>query len=73
MPRPKHYSPAISRFVVSILYHEARHRRIPMTQLTDELLQKALLGTHGWHIATHLRIAATPASHTTAPAAAQAA
>lgn len=44
-----------------------------MTQLTDELLQKALLGTHGWHIATHLRIAATPASHTTAPAAAQAA
>jgi hypothetical protein len=72
MPRPNHYSPTISRFVVSILYHEAQHRRIPMTQLTDELLQKALHGTHGWHTATHLEIAGTPAPHTTAPMTAQA-
>ena len=48
MPRAAHYSPAINRFIVSALYHEAYGRGVPMTKLTNELLQKALAGTEGW-------------------------
>jgi pseudouridine-5'-phosphate glycosidase len=57
MARPQHYSPVISRFLVSVLYHEAKHRKIPMTKLTDDLLLKALRGTAGWTTATNLRLA----------------
>lgn len=56
MARPLHYSPTISRFVVSVLYHEAKQRGIPMTKLTDNLLRKALSGTIGWETATSLQI-----------------
>lgn len=52
MPRPRHYSPAIERFLVSVLYHEARHRKIPMTQLVDDILKKALTNSTGWELAT---------------------
>ena len=48
MARPRYYSPAIDRFLVSALYHEARRRRVPMTRLADELLRGALEGTEGW-------------------------
>jgi hypothetical protein len=48
MPRPKHYSPEIRRFLVSALYHEAKGRGIPMTVLTNQLLQDSLKGTEGW-------------------------
>ena len=51
MSRPHHYSPAIDRFLVSALYHEARLRRVPMTRLADELLRGALEGTDGWRLA----------------------
>ena len=44
MPKFRYYSPRISRFLVSLLYHEAKRRQIPMTQLTDELLRKQLMG-----------------------------
>lgn len=44
MPRPRHYSPQISRFLVSVLYHEARRRKMPMTKLTDHLLRQSLNG-----------------------------
>ena len=57
MAKPRHYSPHISRFLVSVLYHEAQHRKIPMTKLTDELLQNALCGSPGWIQATNLRLA----------------
>ena len=73
MSRPRHYSPVISRFVVSVLYHEARHRRIPMTKLTDALLLKALRGTPGWQTATNLQIAEETSSHHPAPVIAKAA
>ena len=73
MSRPTYYSPVISRFVVSVLYHEARQRRIPMTRLTDELLLEALRGTPGWQTATSLRITDDSASNTPAPGIAQAA
>jgi hypothetical protein len=51
MPRPRHYVPCISRKVVCALYHEARHRRLPMTRLVDQLLADALQGTIGWQLA----------------------
>jgi hypothetical protein len=41
MPRPMHYSPVIHRFLVSVLYHEAKRRKMPMIKLTDALLQNA--------------------------------
>jgi len=46
MARP--YVPAVARSLVSALYHEARHRGIPMTRLLDRLLRDALRGTPGW-------------------------
>lgn len=48
MAKHRHYSPAIGRFLVCALYHEARDRGIPMTKLVDELLRVALLGSVGW-------------------------
>ena len=51
MPRPQHYSPAIERFLVSVLYHEARHRKIPMTQLANEILKDGLANSAGWQLA----------------------
>jgi hypothetical protein len=55
MAKPRHYSPVISRFIVSVLYHEAKHRKVPMTQLTDELLVDALRGSPGWQAAISLK------------------
>ena len=52
MPRPQHYSPAIERFLVSVLYHEARHRKIPMTRLVHDIIKKALANSTGWQLAT---------------------
>ena len=51
MAQNRHYSPALSRFMVSVLYHEAKSRRIPMTKLTDQLLRKALIDSQGWQTA----------------------
>ena len=51
MAQSRHYSPAMSRFMVSVLYHEAKARSIPMTQLTDQLLRQALIDSRGWKIA----------------------
>jgi hypothetical protein len=47
MPQ-KHYSPEIRRFLVTVLYHEARGRGVPMTVLTNQLLETALAGSQGW-------------------------
>ncbi|MBL9181622.1 MAG: hypothetical protein JNN17_05735 [Verrucomicrobiaceae bacterium] len=57
MSRPRHYSPTISRFLVSVLYHESKHQNIPMTKLTDKLLLTALRGSPGWIKATTPRLA----------------
>jgi len=51
MPRPQHYSPAIEPFLVSVLYHEARYRKVPMTHLTNEILKNALAQSTGWQLA----------------------
>jgi hypothetical protein len=42
MARPNHYSPVIRRDLVGLLYHEAKHRSIPMTKLVDQILRNAL-------------------------------
>ncbi len=47
MPQ-KHYSPPLSRFNICALYHQAKHRGIPMTQLTNELVEAGLKGSPGW-------------------------
>jgi hypothetical protein len=60
MPRPRHYSPQISRFMVSVLYHEAKRREIPMTKLTDHLLRQALGGSDAWKDAESCMIAESP-------------
>lgn len=63
MARPTHYTPALSRFTVSLLYHEARHRGIPMTRLADTLLRESLKGSPGWEHATTLRVAEDPPTY----------
>jgi hypothetical protein len=51
MPRPQYYSPAIERFLVSVLYHEGRHRKMPMTQLANQILKTGLADSAGWQLA----------------------
>ena len=57
MARAMYYSPQISRFLVSVLYHEAKRRRMPMTKLTDELLRQQLGGSESWQMAEQARVA----------------
>jgi hypothetical protein len=45
----KHYTPPLSRFIVCALYHEAKIRGIPMTQLSNDLVEAGLKETPGWH------------------------
>lgn len=70
MPRHRHYSPQLSRFMVSVLYHEAKARKIPMTRLTDQLLRNSLSNSAGWRQAESLRIAETPPNTPEPPSAA---
>lgn len=57
MAAGKYYSPRISRFLVSVLYHEAKTRHIPMTRLVDDLLRQSLDGSKGWETAQQARVA----------------
>jgi hypothetical protein len=57
MAQSRHYSPRISRFLVSVLYHEARHRGIPMTKLTDKLLREQLIGSESWEKVEEMQVA----------------
>ena len=63
MPRNRYYSPQLSRFVVSVLYHEAQARKIPMTKLTDQLLRQMLQGSEGWQKMESLKVAESPTSY----------
>jgi len=51
MPRPNYYSPRLNRFLICVLYHEARRRKQPMTVLADELLERPLRQTESWRLA----------------------
>ena len=57
MPRAPYYSPKLSRFIVSALYHEGKARKKPMTKLADELLRRSLMDSDGWREAESLRVA----------------
>ena len=48
MAQNRHYSPVIDRFLVSVLYHDARRHGIPMTRRVDELLRKSLKDSAAW-------------------------
>ena len=48
MSRPKHYTPALNRFVVSALYHEAKLRGQPMTTVANRIMESALVNSEGW-------------------------
>ena len=56
MATPRHYVPAISRFLVSALYHEGKRRHMPMTRLVNELLTNSLTGTPGWQAAKQAQV-----------------
>lgn len=60
MSRPRHYSPPIERFLVSVLYHEARHRQVPMTRLANEVLRHALANSVGWQLASQSFVSPVP-------------
>lgn len=60
MPRSRHYSPQISRFIVSVLYHGAKARKVPMTKLIDQLLRQSLVNSEGWRQVESLKIAESP-------------
>ena len=38
----RYYSPRLDRELVSILYYEAKARRVPMTKLASELIREGL-------------------------------
>ena len=64
MPRRcEYYSPKISRFLVSVLYHEARSRRMPMTDLTEALLTKSLEGSESWRTAEASFVSESPPAY----------
>jgi len=62
MARATHYSPALSRFMVSVLYHEAKSKRIPMTKLTEHLLAQSLYGSESWAKAESSLVQEKPSS-----------
>jgi hypothetical protein len=42
MARFRHYSPQLERPLITALYHAAKARRIPMTQLASSLVREGL-------------------------------
>ena len=55
MAKNRHYSPVIDRFLVKVLYFDARNHGIPMTKRVDELLRDALKGSEAWSEAEESR------------------
>lgn len=63
MAKATHYSPRINRFMVSVLYHEAKARRMPMTKLADQLLAQSLQGSESWTKAESSIVRENPSSY----------
>lgn len=59
MSRPRVYQPKLYPHLIKGLYHEARCRRIVMTELIDEIVSDALDKTEGMLIAREEIINAT--------------
>lgn len=47
----KPYTPPLSRFLICALFHEAKARRIPMTRLANEIVERGLKESAGWQLA----------------------
>ena len=60
MPRPAHYSPQIRRDLVTKLYHRAKAEKVPMTTLTNRLLDEAM--TNVVPFTDALRVAESPST-----------
>ena len=41
MPKLRHYSPQLSKELVSRLYHQAKAERVPMTVLANRIVEEA--------------------------------
>ena len=68
MAKLRYYSPQLGRFLVCVLYHEARRRGQPMTTLANQLLESALAGSAGWREAeVAMRLSEGPAPCQTNP------
>jgi len=65
MPRSQHYTPEIRLFLVSALYHEAKHQKLPMTKLVNQLLEQSLKNSVGWQRAQEALN--NPENHSVAP------
>jgi hypothetical protein len=48
MTRSKHYTPALNRFLVSVLYHQSQVQKVPMTKLANQIVTEALANSEGW-------------------------
>lgn len=48
MAQNRHYSPVIDRFLVSVLYFDARRHGKPMTRRVDDLLRESLRDSAAW-------------------------
>ena len=44
MARAKYYSPRLARDLISLLYHQAKAERVPMTALASRLVREGLAG-----------------------------
>jgi len=64
MTRAKWYSPQIRRDLVTELYFRAKAERIPMTRLTDRLIEEALRRTEVLHEEFTARVAEVPPTAT---------
>jgi hypothetical protein len=60
MPTPKWYSPQIRRDLVTALYHRAKAEGIPMTRLTNRLIEASLSQRHDDHEQITPRVAEEP-------------
>ena len=47
MPAARYYSPRLQRDLISLLYHAAKARRIPMTRFASSLVREGLARLDG--------------------------
>ena len=47
MAYPKVYQPELQPFLIKALHHQARHLRVPMTRLLNEIVTHALAKSEG--------------------------
>ena len=64
MPKQNHYTPPLKRFLVTVLYHQAKLEHLPMTVLVKRIVEQTLQGKEAWKRATEQHEQPpTPAAH----------